>query len=478
MSIDRISTDSSDLISHLDTIDKNLLERKSSIPASKGRWNTLTSQKKSKIRFLTVTAIALICIAATGVGLLAGGIIPLTIAAVATTGVLALVSLSLGIVALSILLKNKKKTSSTPHSPASISPVPLKSSLSSLPPSSLESPSLRSGINNIINSCYINTAFQTFAHIPMFRDTFDSEKNPLLDKEAVELQAIGHTIINQILDGKSPSSIARNMIEFREKMFQYKILEKKAGDTRGTGQYDSSELIINLLSKLNVVLPSITCTERISFTGFSPSPATDSRGNQHSCMAEDSNNILTKKQKEQEEKSKTAEFIFKGEYIENISVIQEALGNGPLISLDTLINEFINKEELHDVEYRSEQAVMEGMAYLMFKSNATQKKEDLIYPDLITVSFQELNKQQVQMPINWTPPGSNDVYELQTVIYKRGGKDGGHYYALLRENEEQFIEANDSSIIPRSISSISDQLNSGYMYYYTKKTSSNPPALT
>ena len=333
---------------------------------------------------------------------------------------------------------------------------------------------LRGNIQHSGNNCYIDTALQVCAHIPIFRDAFDSEKNPINEEDltAKELQELGNKIIQEVLVKRLFHRVPKDKIDnFRKRIFEYEVIKREYGDRFGIDQYDAGELILRLLEKLNRNNLEISCRQKLIIDGES-SVKKDATGSEGYYQTGESGHYIQTKEEREESSDALSSFEFScsGEDIKQFLEEEETEASWNSLA-DWLVKGKAPSDRLPELTHRSSEDT-EGQGYLVLEASGRKESRDLEYPDVLTVTFQERSStQKIEMPITWKPPGSEDEYQLQSVVKKSGSKNGGHYWALLREDNNHFIKADDmsNSLKRYKVSALKNELSSGYVYYYQKK---------
>ena len=93
------------------------------------------------------------------------------------------------------------------------------------------------------------------------------------------------------------------------------------------------------------------------------------------------------------------------------------------------------------------------------------------YPKYLIIHFKRFNytrfsrKNNTEVEMNENIMLNKDNYKLRSIVFHMGNTGGGHYISLVNKNNK-WILCNDSSV--SEISNISDYLNKGYIYLYAK----------
>ena len=94
------------------------------------------------------------------------------------------------------------------------------------------------------------------------------------------------------------------------------------------------------------------------------------------------------------------------------------------------------------------------------------------YPKYLIIHFKRFNytrfsrKNSTEVKINENIILNKDNYKLRSIVFHMGNTGGGHYISLVNKNNKWLL-CNDSVI--SEISNISDYLNKGYIYLYAKE---------
>lgn len=93
------------------------------------------------------------------------------------------------------------------------------------------------------------------------------------------------------------------------------------------------------------------------------------------------------------------------------------------------------------------------------------------YPKYLIIHFKRFNfsgfsrKNNNEVEMNEKILLKNDVYRLRSIVFHMGNTGGGHYVSIVSKGDKWLL-CNDSSV--SEISNVGDYLNKGYIYLYAK----------
>jgi ubiquitin C-terminal hydrolase len=280
------------------------------------------------------------------------------------------------------------------------------------------------GFNNLGNTCYLNAGLQMLIQNKDLCTVITSlsNKNPVLKKLS--------EFINKYYDNTNESispSYIKELISERNDIFM------------GFHQQDSSEFIVFFLdfinSEVNKILPGKNIIDKL----FEINEKTTTKCKVLSCLT-------------------TSDSIEKSTILMlNISNDSETLDDCLQFSKQRIKLEGDNKYYCEKCEK---------------KRIASQRKEVNIWPKNLIVWLRRYEQigtrlskhsQEIKVPIIW-----RNNYKLKGVVFHSGNLYGGHYIYAGNVNDKWYL-FDDSSVSELNNNSLSNIVNNGYIYYYTKE---------
>lgn len=279
------------------------------------------------------------------------------------------------------------------------------------------------GLNNLGNTCYLNSGLQMLMQnedlcnmIRAFKD-----KSEILNKLS--------NFINEYHDGKQNSlspTIVKELASDRNSIFT------------GFQQQDSSEFIVFLLDFINTEVNKVCSAKNLIDKIFELEITTSTKCKVLSCLTKSNN-------------------------IEKSTILMLNV-NSNCSTLDDCYNFSKQRVKLEgDEKYYCEKCEK--------KRIASQRKDITKWPKNLIVwirRYQQIGNrlskytQQIQVPVEW-----RNNYKLRGVVFHSGSLYGGHYvYAGLNDNEWYLF--NDSSVSKLDNNALVNIVNNGYIYYYDK----------
>lgn len=322
-----------------------------------------------------------------------------------------------------------------------------------------ESPStikgvIPTGVPSIGNSCYLASMLQVCAQIPLYQSAFDLARNPLSQNHLVgetaiefaarqELQKLIHTIIGRLSKGISPTQEP----PMKDLITELSLALAKIGILDPEGpfeQYDSAEVLSLLLDHFQFSSrTNITYDERRNFDAAEATPKPDKNPSGYSPL---------------EDLTKTTQ-----DTVNNIGFILDASKSFTSAIEGELKT---SQESLH--------AVRKGTV-CEFKGVRVEKQLRQL-PQTIMISAQDRDMSTARkndvtdIPLLWTPPGSQDRYRLAAIIYKAGAARSGHYFAFInkaeKSDEARWIKCDDGRVSETAPTAA--EISRARAYFYEK----------
>jgi len=298
------------------------------------------------------------------------------------------------------------------------------------------------GLNNIGNTCYMNSALQIIFNCPVLSYIFiqNDFENEMLDnyKKTLQLYEDNHT------SSFSPTLIKSTVAKYN-KIFA------------GCSQEDSHEFIVELLTLLDDSLKNEFQKKKITVKSI---PISDLIPILFDCEYTN---------------------IMKCNICNNISTIQNEKTR--TLTLDIPKNDFI--VSLNDCynHYCQVEQLSVGNEWICpvceKKVNAYKKIIITKFPKYLIIILKRYSchnlrsskiSDEVDVPFVWNV--ENNTYMLRGVINHLNGvihnPNGGHYVSYIN-NSNKWYQYNDSHVLEVADNSIKNIVNTSYILYYTKK---------
>lgn len=329
----------------------------------------------------------------------------------------------------------------------------------------------QSGLVNLGNTCYINSAMQLLIHAPILREYFLSKeyKNDLnRGKQQTKFVKEYYRLLKGIYEEKctvSPVSFVTN----------FKGLDSTFSGWR---QNDSQEALSLILETLHIALSSEVIIESYG----------EIKTNLDKLMVE---SIEAWKNNFKKEYSFIVNMVY-GQYKSSLTSIEEenkgellsnnfepfAILNVP-VSGNTLyecMDEFVKPEILKgDNRYRNEK---NGKLTEVAKSLRLWKTPNLLFIGFKRFSFNNKKiTKLITFPLNDLDLSAyidgydkdDSIYDLIGIINHFGGTTGGHYTAFCKNHDGFWYHFDDSTVSP--IDNLTSMIsNSAYILLYSKKS--------
>ena len=323
----------------------------------------------------------------------------------------------------------------------------------------------KTGLANLGNTCYMNSAIQCLSNTKPFREYFLSGKYKE-DLEHCRPEWIVTKEMARLLD----AMWERNQI-VEPKSFKFALSNFQESFV-GFRQHDSHELLVFLL---DLIHKGIWYAANIKVKG---TPVTEK-------------DKMAVKACEEWKKSFVKEYsfivsLFYGQYhcratcecgeisdtFEPFSFLHLPITRRTT-TLYHCLNEFTHPEELDDDNKRKcdkcDQLTNAKRQFVFWKT------PDVLIITLKRFNFLHKNGSLINFPIEdldlkpyVNGYDSRSVYDLFGVINHVGGTTGGHYYSYCKRDDGNWYEFNDTSVTPMDPSRIVS--NSAYVLFYKKKS--------
>jgi len=316
------------------------------------------------------------------------------------------------------------------------------------------------GLNNLGNTCYMNSVIQCLSHTKRLRDFLLSGEYKNYTKESCQqfimLNELNNLIRELWLNGNrvvSPNNFFSHL-----QMLSFQLGN---GQFVGRNQNDSGELLIFILDLLHESLATILVQTNIRENNLALEQWKLIYKNGESP-------ILNTFYNQVETKIKCGKCNNITYNYQPTSLLHLPIPNTSFISLDDCLEKFSLEEELNDDNlYNCERC----------NEYVIAKRTDHIYKtnDYLIIVLERFDKngiknnQPVDFPtfdLDLSPYMTHNIekrYKLYGIVNHIGGMNGGHYFSYI-ENNGQWYEFNDSSVRTIPIENIVS--SSAYILFY------------
>ena len=328
------------------------------------------------------------------------------------------------------------------------------------------------GLENLGNTCYMNSIIQCLSHTQWFREyiLLDTFRDDLNDSK---VQFIAINEFNKLLRGLW----YENAVVTPKSFFHYlQILSLKCGSGQfvGNNQHDSSELLVFLLDCFNESLSKPIVDEFVEKTNLSGNELIQYEANKtwHSIFKSGISPIVTKFYSQLHIETKC----------NNCGVVSSAndpicILHLPIPNIDDRVPtiydcfDLLTRDEIldNDNKYQCEKCGDLNNASRTEKIFKTSDHLIICFKRFLTTG--EKNIKPIHFPIEnldiskYCINQENTQYRLYAVSNHVGGYNGGHYFSYIEANNNWF-EFNDMYV--NSINRDKVLTNSAYVLFYKK----------
>ena len=285
------------------------------------------------------------------------------------------------------------------------------------------------GLNNIGNTCFMNSALQLFVNCTVLNKF-------ILNNEFISPKI--NCYKKFLIDYFSNKVITPNTIKM--------LVSNQNSIFYGYGQQDAHEFLVYLIDIINEELIKEHKENPKNILGIDMDKLVNV------ILNTNISSIIYCEETSDKSKIKA-----------NENILSLAIGNKPT-NLEECLEKFQLIENLNgDRKWFNDKDNKYYDAYkrLYIKS----------YPKYLIIHFKRFNflnsssKNNTLVEMHQQINLNNDIYKLRSIIFHMGNTGGGHYITIVNRNDKWYL-CNDSSI--SEISNIKDYLNKGYIYLYAK----------
>ncbi len=288
------------------------------------------------------------------------------------------------------------------------------------------------GLNNLGNTCYLNSALQILVNCTVLSkvilsQTFRSDKLNIYKKFLLNYRNSSDAI--------SPNEIKLLVGEKNNKFLNFQ-------------QHDSHEFLIHLIEVIEDELKKEYQDSKTEILGIK---LEDFMSNIFDTTV---SSIIYSDEINEKSKTRTGE-----------KILSLPIPNTSNSTLDDCINLYTKIEKLTgDSQWFSEKEKRKVDAYKRLYLKSLPKYLLIQLKRFNFFSFSNKNDTDVTVPLEFEI--KNYKYELRGIIYHMGGANGGHYISIIKQNDKWFA-CNDNSV--NEINNITNFLKKGYTYLFVKQ---------
>lgn len=290
------------------------------------------------------------------------------------------------------------------------------------------------GLNNLGNTCYLNSALQILVNCTVLTKIILS-------------QSFNSDIINKYKDflieykntpngGSISPNLIKNLVGSKNKKFL------------NFNQHDSHEFLINFMELLEDEFKKEYKESKLNILGIKLG---DLMSNIFDTTV---SSIIYSEETGEKSKNRTGE-----------KILSLPIPNNEIINFEDCIELYTKIEKLtDDSKWFSEKENKKVDAYKRLYLKDVPKYLLVQLKRFTFFSNSNKNSKEVLVPLNLKIKNYN--YELRGIIFHIGGASGGHYISLIKLNKKWFT-CNDNLI--SEIENINNFLNRGYTYLFVKQ---------